>query len=530
MRSPGSRFCASVILALSLALVSAFAQTPAAYKHDLYRMELATGQLIRDTFLGTALGGASSLAPRRSDRSILIGVADFDHNGVGDTVHFNRSTGTLEVKFYGGAYRSTPLHSTFLVTPGAGWSPRALADYKGDGQTGVLFVNDWTHQADMYFYGGPEGTTLLDTQTISSPLPEGWRVVAAADVNRDGKPDLILENSLTRKVMVNYLSDGRVLSSAAFGGSGLKGWSAVGMRDVNQDGHLDLIYANDQTGQIMVSYYGGSRGLTFLKSAYLDSTPSPGWTTVVPSETQAAAVSSGGPGGLNSAAGAMTSMNSSSSGSILLYVGGGTSSGDVSAVKSLLNSLGLRYATVNSSQLDSMSVGQLLAHRLFVMPGGNAVSIGQYLSRTATNNVRTAISGGMHYLGLCAGGFFAGRSMYNRLQMTGVIYRFFSAYYHGIYKEAVNITLPGGAKYDMYWQDGPDLSGWGNVVAKFPDGTAAVTEGRYGSGWAILCAVHPEAPASWRYGMKFTTPLSVDLAYAGTLVKAALAGSSLPHY
>jgi glutamine amidotransferase-like uncharacterized protein len=74
------------------------------------------------------------------------------------------------------------------------------------------------------------------------------------------------------------------------------------------------------------------------------------------------------------------------------------------------------------------------------------------------------------------------------------------------------------------------LSGWGNVVAKYPDGTAAITEGRYGSGWAILCGVHPEAPASWRYGMNFTTPVGVDLAYAGTLVKAALSGSALPHY
>jgi hypothetical protein len=42
--------------------------------------------------------------------------------------------------------------------------------------------------------------------------------------------------------------------------------------------------------------------------------------------------------------------------------------------------------------------------------------------------------------------------------------------------------------------------------------------------------VHPEAPASWRYGMTFTTPVDVDLAYAQTLVKSAFNRTMLPHY
>jgi hypothetical protein len=436
----------------------------------------------------------------------------------------------LELRFFGGEYQSKHLNSTFLVTPGAGWTPRAIADFNSDGQPDVVFVNDRSGQADIYLYGGPQGTTLLSIQTIKAELPAGWNVVGAADVNLDGSPDLILQNASSRQVMVAYLKDAAISGTALFGGSGLKGWSAVGMKDVNRDGRPDLIYSNDHTGQVMVSYYGGVRGLTFLSSAYLDSTASPGWNTVVPAPLPSEAmVSSGGPGALNTASSTSSSTYGSSS-SVLLYAGSGTSSGDVSAVKSLLGSLGLAYTTLSASQLNSMSVSQLTAHKLFIMPGGNAVTIGQYLTKTATSNVRQAISNGMHYLGLCAGGFFAGKSTYNRLQMTGVIYNFFSAYYHGISKEAVNIKLSSGTTYDVYWQYGPQLSGWGYVVAKYPDGTAAITEGKYGSGFAILSGVHPEAPASWRYGMNFTTPLSVDLAYAGTLVKSALAGTFLPHY
>ncbi len=528
MSFPTSRPCAIVVIFLAC-VASAFAQNAnSAYKHDLYRMELRSGQLVRSTFLGTELGGASSLRSRHS--GILVGAADFDHNGVADVLYFRPWAGTLELSFYGGRYQSTQLNSTYLVTPGAGWTPKAVADFAGEGQPGVLFVNDRTRQAVVYFYGGPQGSTLVGSRAISSPLAAGWQVVAAVDVNGDGHPDLVLQNSESREVMVSYLSGTKVSGSASFRGSGLKGWTAVGMEDVNRDGHPDLIYTNDASGQIMVSYYGGRLGLTYLSSAYLDSTSTRGWRTVVPNAVNSASdVSSGGPGALSSGATA-TTYSASSAAPILLFVGTGTSSGDVSAIKSLLSSLGLGYATISSSQLNSMTVSQLTAHKLFLMPGGNAVTIGQYLTKSATSSVRQAISNGMHYLGFCAGGFFAGDSIYNRLQMTGVIYKWFSAYYQGINKEAVNITLPGGTKYDVYWQDGPQLSGWGNIVAKYPDGTAAIAEGKYGSGFALLCGVHPEAPASWRYGMNFTTPLSVDLAYAGTLVKAALSGTYLPHY
>jgi hypothetical protein len=46
----------------------------------------------------------------------------------------------------------------------------------------------------------------------------------------------------------------------------------------------------------------------------------------------------------------------------------------------------------------------------------------------------------------------------------------------------------------------------------------------YGKGFVILAGEHPEVPASWRIGMKFTTPVATDLAYADTLITAALNG------
>jgi hypothetical protein len=216
---------------------------------------------------------------------------------------------------------------------------------------------------------------------------------------------------------------------------------------------------------------------------------------------------------------------------ILLFVGSGTSSGDVAAVKTILGNLKLTYATATSSQLNAMSQSQIAKYKLFFMPGGNAVTISKYLTKTTTANVHNAVtSNGMHYLGICAGGFFADDSIYNYLHLTPSLYDFYSIYYKGVTKAAVEITQPNGTKLDQYWQEGPELNGWGSIVGKYPDGSAAIVEGKSGAGWVILSGVHPEAPASWRTGMTFTTSVAVDNAYAEKLVTAALSGTSLPHY
>ena len=213
---------------------------------------------------------------------------------------------------------------------------------------------------------------------------------------------------------------------------------------------------------------------------------------------------------------------------ILLFDGKGTSPNDVAALEAVLRHDRLDYATVSSSRLNAMSDSELQAHRLLIVPGGNFVDIGNGLTARATANVRAAVQHGLNYLGVCAGGFFAGNSPYNGLNLTsGVRFGFYAAEARGIRKAAVTITGADATKLDQYWEDGPQLSGWGAPVATYPDGTPAVVEGTFGRGWVVLAGIHPEAPAGWRRGLTFNTPVDVDNAYAATLVRAALAGTTL---
>jgi glutamine amidotransferase-like uncharacterized protein len=217
---------------------------------------------------------------------------------------------------------------------------------------------------------------------------------------------------------------------------------------------------------------------------------------------------------------------------ILLFNGAGASPNDVAAIEALLNKSHLNYSTVNSSQLNQMPGSQLKKYRLLIVPGGSFINIAKNLTSDTTAKVRTAVQNGTNYLGICAGAFFASNySGYNGLDLTsGVRFGFYSAEEKGIRKTAVPIAVAQGPTQDQYWEDGPQLSGWGAVVGKYPDGTSAIAEGTFGSGWMILSGVHPEAPENWRRGMSFKTPARTDNDFASTLIRAALNGESLPHY
>jgi glutamine amidotransferase-like uncharacterized protein len=217
---------------------------------------------------------------------------------------------------------------------------------------------------------------------------------------------------------------------------------------------------------------------------------------------------------------------------VLLFNGTGVSPNDVVAIETILETNHINYSTVTSSELNAMDQTQMMNYRLLIVPGGNFIEMGNHLTAQTAANIRSAVQAGLNYIGICAGAFLAGSSSYyNGFNLTsGVTFGFYSAEKKGVRKSAVAITSPGSPTLDQYWEDGPQLSGWGEVVAKYPDNTAAVAEGKCGNGFVILTGTHPEAPANWRGGMVFNTSVSDDNAYAARLIHAALNNVPLSHY
>jgi hypothetical protein len=222
-------------------------------------------------------------------------------------------------------------------------------------------------------------------------------------------------------------------------------------------------------------------------------------------------------------------LNPPSDAPILLFGGAGTSAEDVAAVETILRESHLGYSLVSTSQVNAMTEPQLRSYQLLIVPGGNFLRIGRNLEPSAITRIHDAVQNGLGYLGICAGAFLAGRSThYASLDLADAQFGFYAGIY-SVHKAAVVIAGPGTPTLEQYWEDGPQLGGWGAVIGKYPDGTPAIVEGTSGRGWVILIGVHPEAPASWRRGLSFTTPVDVDHAYAVTIVRAALGRTWLPH-
>ena len=216
---------------------------------------------------------------------------------------------------------------------------------------------------------------------------------------------------------------------------------------------------------------------------------------------------------------------------ILLFNGRGTSPNDVAALEGLLRERRLHYVTADVEKLDAMGDGELKSFRLLIVPGGNFEEMGNALTADATAKLRDAVGNGLGYLGICAGAFFAGASPYNGLNLTsGVMFPFYALEHKGIRRAPVAITTADAPPLEVYWEDGPELTGWGEAVARYPDRTPAVVQGRFGAGWVVLTGIHAEAPESWRRDLAFTTPGDPGRAYAFRLIDAALHRTPLPRH
>src|SRR5262245_48818778 len=71
---------------------------------------------------------------------------------------------------------------------------------------------------------------------------------------------------------------------------------------------------------------------------------------------------------------------------ILLIDGTGTSPNDVKAIEAVLKGMHLNYATADSRHVNRMSVSELMAYRLMIIPGGNYLAMGNSLAPGTTTN------------------------------------------------------------------------------------------------------------------------------------------------
>ena len=111
-------------------------------------------------------------------------------------------------------------------------------------------------------------TGVKNTASLYSGSLEGWRLAGIADVDHDDIPDLVFQNTATGQVYawflngtgasINFSPITGIKSAGYLYGGGLLGWQLTGISDVNGDGFPDLVFQNTFTGQVYTWFLDGS--------------------------------------------------------------------------------------------------------------------------------------------------------------------------------------------------------------------------------------------------------------------------------
>jgi hypothetical protein len=181
--------------------------------------------------------------------------------------------------FLGGTDGRTLLNAPWFATSAPNWAVRAAADMNSDGVLDYVLQNATTGAVSIWFMGGSSGLSWVSTPIVGTAAPNSW-VIAAADMNGDGTPDILTQNSSTNQIVVSYMAaGGRSVGSTGVVGNPAPGWSLVATGDINQDGVPDLLLQNTNSNALSVWFMkpGGTSG---FYSAPIVATPVPGWAVV----------------------------------------------------------------------------------------------------------------------------------------------------------------------------------------------------------------------------------------------------------
>jgi hypothetical protein len=213
-------------------------------------LDLLTANLSNDrigVLLGTGtgtFGAVTQFSTSGSSAPLALAVADVNSDGNLDLLTANKGSNTAGVLL--GTGTGTFGAVVQFSTGGNGPSDIAVADVNGDGSLDLLTANINSGTAGVLLGTGTGSfgaATTYSTGSYSSPIG-----IAVADVNSDGKPDLLIANQSNTAGVLLGTGAGAFGAVTTYSTGNNSFPSAIKVADVNGDGKLDLLTANTGAG------------------------------------------------------------------------------------------------------------------------------------------------------------------------------------------------------------------------------------------------------------------------------------------
>ncbi len=186
----------------------------------------------------------------------VLGLQDFNHDGHPDIIWEDPTSGFAQVWYLGGA-QGVSVTGAADLTQTNPWHIVAVADFNGDGNPDVVWQDPVSGAVQVWFLGGAGGNALISAYNITNH--NAWKVVSVADFNRDGHPDLLWEDPTSGFAQIWYLGGAQGIT--VMGAADLtqtNPWHIVGTGDFNGDGVPDVLWQDPVSGTVQIWYMGGT--------------------------------------------------------------------------------------------------------------------------------------------------------------------------------------------------------------------------------------------------------------------------------